>query len=246
MRFINTETLILEEYFGDQIPKYVILSHTWRDEEVTFQDWQDTNRRSTKRDLWKIDAACIEARRSSIEFLWVDTNCINKDSSAELSEAINSIFVWYQRSSVCFVYVDDFHYSGRSLTNFEACRWFTRGWTLQELLAPRKIRFFAASWKWIGDKYSLGAQISAITSIDVQYLLRPDSIHLTSIAKKMSWVGVRSTTREEDIAYCLLGLFEVNMAFSMGKEGKHSYAFRRRLSGITTITLYSAGPGRRQ
>ena len=92
MRLINTGTLVLEEYFGDQIPKYAILSHTWGDEEVTYQDWQDSHRRSAKKGFRKILTACLVAQRQLFEHLWVDTNCINKDSSAELSEAINSMF----------------------------------------------------------------------------------------------------------------------------------------------------------
>jgi hypothetical protein len=138
MGLINTRTFVLEEYFGDQIPKYAILSHTWRDEEVSYQDRQDENRKSAKKKgLQKIQTACVVAQHRGIEYLWVVTNCINKDSSSELSEAINSMFTWYERSFICFAYLDDFHCEQKrktGLDNFGNSRWFTRGWTLQELM----------------------------------------------------------------------------------------------------------------
>jgi hypothetical protein len=151
----------------------------------------------------------------------VDTNCINKDSSSELSEAINSMFTWYQNSSICFVYLDDFVYESKdSLVAFGDSRWFTRGWTLQELLAPKIVQFFDADWVEFGTKQSLLISISKITSIQFQYLIHPDSIRLSSVAKRMSWVASRITTREEDIAYCLLGIFEVNMPLLYGEGSK--------------------------
>lgn len=223
MRLINTRTLALEEFFGDRIPKYAILSHTWRDAEVTYQDWQDSHRRSAKKGFQKIQAACMVAQRNSIEHLWVDTNCINKDSSSELSEAINSMFTWYQNSSTCYVYLDDFHFEDKdSLIALGDSRWFTRGWTLQELLAPRKMQFFDASWMEFGTKRSLLLDISKITSIHIPYLVHPDSIRLASVAKRMSWVSARTTTRAEDIAYCLLGIFEINMPLLYG-EGRKAF-----------------------
>ena len=111
MRLINTRTLVLEEYFGDQIPEYAILSHRWTDEEVTYQDWQYNYSNSIeKKGFLKIKTACFVAQSRAIGYLWVDTNCINKDSSSELSEAINSMFTWYKQSAICFVYLDDFDF----------------------------------------------------------------------------------------------------------------------------------------
>jgi hypothetical protein len=223
MRLINTRTLALEEFFGDQIPKYAILSHTWREDEVTYQDWHDGHRRSYKKGYQKIQAACLVAQQNSIEHLWVDTNCINKDSSSELSEAINSMFTWYQNSFICYVYLDDFHFEDKdSLIAFGDSRWFARGWTLQELLAPRNMQFFDASWMEFGTKQSLLLDISRITSIHIQYLVHPDSIRLASVARRMSWVSARTTTREEDLAYCLLGIFEINMPLLYG-EGRKAF-----------------------
>lgn len=152
MRLINTRTLIVEEYLGDQIPKYAILSHTWRDEEVTYQDWEHSDHRSAKKGFRKIQTAWVIAQRHSLEYIWVDMNCINKDSSAEVSEAINSMSAWYQDSSICFVYLDDFHYDSGSLADFGTSRWFTCGWTLQELLARSTVQFFNASRTGFGIK----------------------------------------------------------------------------------------------
>ena len=224
MRLIDTDTdtFILREFFGDKIPEYAILSHTWRDDEVSYQDWHD-NRALGKKGIRKIQAACDEAKRNGIQYLWVDTNCINKDSSAELSEAINSMFTWYQNSSICYVYLDDFYYQDKnSLIALGDSRWFTRGWTLQELLAPRKMQFFDASWKAFGMKKTLLLELSKITSIHIQYLVHPDSVRLASVAKRISWVSTRSTTREEDLAYCMLGIFEINMPLLYG-EGRKAF-----------------------
>jgi hypothetical protein len=151
----------------------------------------------------------------------VDTNCINKESSAELSEAINSMYNWYQRAAICFVFLDDFTYQ-RDFTGIKNCRWFTRGWTLQELLAPSNLEFFDSEWKHFANKSTLAGQISTITGIQLQYLLQPEAIGLASIAKKMSWAAKRSTTREEDMAYCLMGLFDINMPLLYG-EGRKAF-----------------------
>ncbi|KAE8452030.1 hypothetical protein EG329_002195 [Mollisiaceae sp. DMI_Dod_QoI] len=247
MRLINTHTLVLEECFGDQIPKYAILSHTWRNEEVSYQDWQYNQRESaTKKGFRKIHTACLVAQRHSIEYLWVDTNCINKDSSSELSEAINSMFTWYERASICFVYLDDFYFEPNgSLAGLEASRWFTRGWTLQELLCPTTVKFFDASWTEFGTKRSLKVEISNITSIDIQYLLDPDSIHRASVSRRMSWVATRSTTREEDMAYCLLGIFEINMPLLYGEGGKAFIRLQEEIikhSNDHTIFCWSWAP----
>ncbi|KPI45129.1 Vegetative incompatibility protein HET-E-1 [Cyphellophora attinorum] len=222
MRLINVDTLALEEYVGDQIPEYAILSHCWRDEEVSYRDWQDSGQRSSKKGFRKIQTACEVARRFSSKYLWVDTNCINKESSAELSEAINSMYTWYQRSAVCIAYLDDVDGSAATFSSFEESRWFTRGWTLQELLAPGEVHFFDASWTEFGTRQTLLRKLSTVTSIQSQYLREPESIRLSPLATRMSWAANRSTTRDEDIAYCLLGLFEVNMPLLYG-EGKKAF-----------------------
>ncbi|KAI8945528.1 heterokaryon incompatibility protein-domain-containing protein [Xylaria longipes] len=151
MRLINTGSLDLEEFFGSAIPKYAILSHTWENDEVALEDWHNRSSAVKKTGYKKILSACYQARRDNLEYLWVDTNCIDKKSSAELTEAINSMFAWYQNSQRCYVYLADFlqDTADESVTTHSTkpaqfigmeqlhlCKWFTRGWTLQELLAP--------------------------------------------------------------------------------------------------------------
>lgn len=166
------------------------------------------------------------------DYVWVDTCCIDKTSSAELSEAINSMYVWYRGADVCYVYMadvvdtrEDFHSQPGLGSAFGQSRWWTRGWTLQELLAPTCLTFFDQNWREIGTKASLQELISDLTGIDAQTLLDYDANRsLVSVAQKMSWAANRQTTRREDHAYCLLGIFGINMPLLYG-EGNQ--AFRR-------------------
>lgn len=141
MRLISTKTLELEEFFDSHVPDYAILSHTWADGEVSLQDWADRNNRRFKPGFQKIVKACAEAVKDGIDYMWVDTNCIDKTSSAELSEAVNSMFKWYQWSVVCYAHLEDVSHASiqdcsEPDSEFRKARWFTRGWTLQELIAP--------------------------------------------------------------------------------------------------------------
>lgn len=175
----------------------------------------------------KITASCKQAERDGWEYVWIDTCCIDKTSSAELSEAINSMFRWYQRAQICYAYmVDvDIHPSlpevedPNQLKSFRRSRWFTRGWTLQELLAPGNVIFFDREWRTIGNKSDLRRDVSSATSIQSRYIVFPKE---ASVAAKMSWASKRSTTRAEDWAYCLLGLFDVNMPLLYG-EGHEAF-----------------------
>ncbi|RTE82513.1 hypothetical protein BHE90_002953 [Fusarium euwallaceae] len=173
---------------------------------------------------------CSVARMNGFEYVWVDTCCIDKTSSAELSEAINSMYRWYQEATMCYAYLEDVADTGEAtgedslrLTGFARSRWFTRGWTLQELIAPKQLEFFTGDWVRLGTKFGLRNLLSEITSIDVG-VLSGRSIDSVSVAEKMSWAAHRQTTRIEDVAYCLLGLFKVNMPLLYG-EGMG--AFRR-------------------
>ncbi|KAI2467661.1 HET-domain-containing protein [Annulohypoxylon bovei var. microspora] len=226
MRLINTIDYKMEEFFGDQIPEYAILSHTWEKGEVTFQDWQNIHSSSVreKPGFIKITGACEQAVLDGFDWLWVDTNCIDKSSSAELTESINSMFVWYRDAKICYAYMQDVSSNGshgRSeevISLFKKSRWFDRGWTLQELLAPRKVVFYTGDWKRIGSKAeSLTPKIAEITGIDEMYLDGSMSLSSSSIAKRLSWVANRKTTRVEDIAYCLLGIFDINMPLLYGE-----------------------------
>jgi hypothetical protein len=235
MRLINASspTLDVEEFLiGSQIPPYAILSHTWDQEEVTLDDMQDLRLAKRKKGLNKIEAACRLAKEDGLQYVWVDTCCIDKTSSAELSEAINSMYRWYQRAAICYVYLADLIPSTNFHDQLPSCRWFKRGWTLQELLAPQKIDFFDADWNFKGVKHAatqrstrlgsvdLGDLVSSITGVDQRILRDSSKLSTVSIAKRMSWAVSRQTTRTEDMAYCLLGIFDVNMPLLYGEEDK--------------------------
>jgi hypothetical protein len=140
MRLLNVKTLSLEEFIGSNTPPYAILSHTWQaGKEVTLQELGSDEAKS-KSGYGKIRRTCEQAGRDGLAYAWVDTCCINKESSAELSEAINSMFQWYKHAKVCYVYLEDVDANG---SNLQDARWFTRGSTLQELLAPDSIFFYS-------------------------------------------------------------------------------------------------------
>jgi Heterokaryon incompatibility protein (HET) len=224
MRLLNTSTLALHEFFDQAIPRYAILSHRWEGEEVTFQDLQAGNGPRMK-GFRKIEGCCQQAVLDGWEYAWIDSCCIDKTSSVELSEAINSMFEWYKRSIVCYVYLSDVPYSASEPSEahlkVRESKWWTRGWTLQELIAPRNVIFYNCEWGEIGTKRSMEVLISSITRIARKHLRDHSN---ASVAQKMSWASERKTTRKEDEAYCLMGIFDVHMPLLYGEGRK---AFRR-------------------
>ncbi|KAI5926377.1 heterokaryon incompatibility protein-domain-containing protein [Camillea tinctor] len=230
MHLINVHTLTLREFAGSRdLPPYAILSHTWGPEEISFAEFSDPGRPYLAHDgagLRKIRLTCQKARAAGLDWAWIDTCCIDKSSSAELSEAINSMFKWYRGARVCFAILGK-------------CRWFSRGWTLQELIAPRHVKFYIDElakkgchknknvdrrWISIGSKKDLVGALSIVTRIDSPILLSEQSLDSISVAGRMSWAAGRQTSREEDIAYCLMGIFGVNMPMLYGEGSK---AFQR-------------------
>lgn len=156
MRLLNTRSLNLVSFDGRPVPPYAILSHTWGDDEVRYEDvvsGKSTSAMPTdKRGYTKIKYSCDQAQCDGLEYIWIDSCCINKSSSAELSEAINSMFEWYERSTRCYVYLFDLNRPSHPQIAFEQSRWFRRGWTLQELIAPKHVEFFDHQWTRLGDK----------------------------------------------------------------------------------------------
>jgi hypothetical protein len=232
MRLINTETLELKEFIGDCTEPYAILSHTWGAEEINMQEMiQATSKVNkatairNKEGFRKIANSVTVAAKDGYKYVWVDTCCIDKTSSAELSEAINSMFRWYRDSSICYAYLADFlpssqpYHVGKDLDQFSASRWFTRGWTLQELIAPRTLRFYSQSWTVIGSKESLADTIWKVTGIPKEVLKTGDPSS-ECVAHRMSWAVSRSTTRVEDMAYSLMGIFDINMPLLYGEGSK--------------------------
>uniref|UniRef100_L2G056 Het domain-containing protein n=1 Tax=Colletotrichum fructicola (strain Nara gc5) TaxID=1213859 RepID=L2G056_COLFN len=227
MRLIHTPTMQLKEFIG-RIPNYAILSHTWGANEITLQDLQSGGvELQSKQAFHKIEATCRQANRDGLEYAWVDSCCIDKTSSAELGEAINSMYRWYQDSAVCYAHLEDVNEDNLSrnevsLGPFASSRWFNRGWTLQELIAPRQVEFYNAKWQRLAEKSSIVSDLERITGID-GFVLRGGSPQRASLGRRMSWAAGRKTTRVEDIAYSLLGIFDVNMPLLYG-EGTDAFA----------------------
>jgi hypothetical protein len=221
MRLINCTTLKLEEFLDDNIPPYAILSHTWGKEEVSLAEFTSNDDiLKSKEGFIKIAFACSQALRDQLQYTWVDTCCIDKTSSAELSEAINSMFQWYKSSTICYAYLTDVMWDTFDET-FPQSRWWSRGWTLQELLAPSNVTFFDRNAKSMGTKSDHSKQIAEITGIDEKAVTSPE-FETYSVAQRMSWASNRQTTRVEDIAYSLLGLFNVSMPLLYG-EGETAF-----------------------
>ncbi|KAF0320846.1 HET domain-containing protein [Colletotrichum asianum] len=204
MKLLNCQTRQIEEFSGTRIPKsYAILSHRWEDDEVIYQDLQTPEIATQKAGWRKIENFCRVALDNGYEYVWIDTCCINKRDLTELTEAINSMFKWYANSAVCYTHLSDITL-GQPL---EDSLWFTRGWNLQELIASARMEFFDKDWKRIGTRFELREAIQ-----------KPRN----SVARRMSWAAGRATTREEDRAYSLLGIFSVNMPLLYG-EGSRAF-----------------------
>ena len=222
MRLLNTSTLQVEEFLQSEVPDYVILSHTWGSEEVTLQDIL-SNVAPSKKGFAKLIGCCKRAKDDGFTYCWIDTCCIDKTSSAELSEAINSMYQWYKGACICYAYLEDVQ-GNPQLDDYKAfskCRWFTRGWTLQELIAPGIVEFYNVSWVDIGTRSSLQKRLTAITGINEKILTGGNPLNCP-VAVRMSWAARRETSRVEDQAYCLLGIFGVNMALLYG-EGHRAF-----------------------
>ncbi len=227
------EVVFREPTIGD-VPAYAILSHTWGKEEVIFQDIQvgvDMNNTVNKAGWRKIQFCAKQAAVDGLEYFWVDTCCIDKKNAVELGAAINSMFRWYQNAARCYVYLSDVSKPDNGVDDqraweeaFRNSRWFTRGWTLQELIAPRLVDFFSSEGGRLGNKLELESQIYEITGI-TNKALRGDALSNFSIKERRSWAERRNTTIEEDAAYCLIGIFDVSMVPNYGE--RRDQAFRR-------------------
>ncbi|KAH8728120.1 hypothetical protein GQ44DRAFT_59406 [Phaeosphaeriaceae sp. PMI808] len=225
---------------GTPIPRYAILSHTWGadHEEITYQDL-DSGTFIKKAGYRKIQFCSDQASKDGLEYFWIDTCCIDKRSSAELSEAINSMFVWYRNTAKCYVYLSDVSICMDDkpdpawMTAFRNSRWFTRGWTIQELVAPASVEFYSVEGRRLGDKLSMVQELHNITNMSEE-ALKGTPLQKLSVEERMSWIKKRNTKREEDMAYSLLGIFGVYMTLIYG-EGKDN-AFARMNKKIREIS----------
>jgi hypothetical protein len=221
----------LTSFSDDLAPPYAILSHTWTDgQEVTYNELL-AGAGADKPGYAKIRFCGERAAADGLEYFWVDTCCIDKSKSDELSTAINSMFRWYQRAVKCYVYLTDVLVPD-GVTNAEAfriswqqafqrSRWFTRGWTLQELLAPASVEFFSQDRKRLGSRISLEQEIHSITDIPID-ALRGQRLTEFSVEERTGWAAKRTTTVKEDRVYCLLGIFGVFLPLIYGEGEEYA------------------------
>jgi hypothetical protein len=220
----------------DEIPPYAILSHTWGNEEVTFQDLTNgTGKEKNGHD--KIRFCMQQAERDGLHHVWVDTCCINKTDTTELQHAINSMFRWYTDAAVCYVFLSDVSIAKRKADSesypsswepaFRYSRWFTRGWTLQELLAPQKVNFFSRECKLLGGLPELLDLLHSITKLPAA-VLKGAPLEGFDIEERLAWTKDRVTTREEDKAYSLLGIFGIFMPLIYGEGEANAFSRLRK------------------
>jgi hypothetical protein len=256
MRLIEASTLKLVSRRENDLPPYAILSHTWGsdEDEVSFQDmiaFTDSsvknliNSRTVSRKVGfaKIRGSARLALSHGLSYVWIDTCCIDKTSSAELSEAINSMFRWYRDAAICYAFLSDVNIRAGDLDSttlgnekpatlsvkaslaIRSSRWFMRGWTLQELVAPTIMQFYSRDWTILGlknDSAGFRDLISDITRIPIAVLDGTRPLSSLGIAERMQWASSRETTRIEDQAYCLMGIFDINMPLLYG-EGQKAF-----------------------
>ncbi|KAI6141590.1 heterokaryon incompatibility protein-domain-containing protein [Pisolithus tinctorius] len=239
----------------DHTTRYAIVSHRWGSEiryeemvgltKMEKHEWEEIRQCDGFR---KIIKGCEQAMRDGYEWLWIDTCCLDKRSSSELSEAMNSMYRWYRNAQVCYAYLHDVDKptfptkqdDGKFHKSNGWPEWFIRGWTLQELIAPKRLEFFNRDWTCIGNKRRLAPTLERITQIPREVLRGGLAAKRLSVAQIMSWVADRRTTRVEDRAYSLMGLFGVNMPMLYG-EGEKAF---QRLQLCPAITAYLHGARR--
>ncbi|KAF2647174.1 HET-domain-containing protein [Lophiostoma macrostomum CBS 122681] len=220
---LDGERLVSTDFRGKTIPPYAILSHRWGDSEVLFEDLGNRDCKE-KGGYRKIEFCAEQAAQDQLQYFWIDTCCINKWDLRELSNAINSMFRWYKNAARCYVYLPDVSMATDALqsaweASFCASGWFTRGWTLQELIAPVSVEFFSCEGRRIGDKKSLEPLVHKVTGIPLK-ALRNGPLDEFTIDERIEWARNRKTTEEEDKVYCLLGILDIFIpaAYSEGRE----------------------------
>ncbi|KAM3417186.1 hypothetical protein BST61_g5446 [Cercospora zeina] len=276
MRLLNASTLELREFGESSIPPYYIASHRWSSDETTYKDVKK-RRNTTSLGYAKLQSFCGFIQRTNVpttramttlgierscNWLWIDTACMDKSSSADLSECINSMFHYYAVSQICYAYLQDVgplrnHES--AIMDFVQSEWFRRGWTLQELLAPRTVVFLNRDWEVLGHKCQvpkcdlscqgfgtcLNAKIEKITGINLAYLSRrwaPRTIRMMEFVQ--AWMKQRKTERIEDQAYCLLGLLGINLAPIYGERENAQLRLREEFDKKQARRKFAASPHR--
>jgi hypothetical protein len=231
MRLLHFDTLgklVLTDFHGKTIPPYAILSHRWTDSEILIEDVLSATYKEREEGYLKLAFCAKQAAQDKLQYFWVDTCCIDRWNKSERSKAINSMFRWYKNATRCYVFLPDVSVPDATKpvqrsdweVLFRASAWFTRGWTLQELIAPVSVEFFSCEGHGLGDKASLDQLLHDITGIPLA-ALRNCPLDQFRTSERRRWTENRVTTEEEDIVYCLLGLLGVSMSTTYG-EGKES------------------------
>ncbi|KAF1965815.1 HET-domain-containing protein [Bimuria novae-zelandiae CBS 107.79] len=261
MRLLHFDALgrlVLTDFRGKAIPPYAILSHRWSDSEILLEDIASGAYKDRQEGYRKLKFCAKQAFQDKLQFFWIDTCCIDRWDLRERSKAINSMFQWYKNATRCYVFLSDVSLSTATESTatessqrsdweaaFRASAWFTRGWTLQELIAPVSVEFFTYEGQRIGDKASLDELLHAITSIPLKALRNCPLEHFT-ISERERWAENRRTTEEEDIIYCLLGVLGISVPTVYG-EGKESARSRLQAeveaaNNVPSIIPFSRNP----
>jgi hypothetical protein len=234
LKFGGRGELSVTKNLSKDIPSYAILSHTWdtdEENEVTFDDIKNGSGKSKASGYAKIQFCGKQALRDSQQYFWVDTCCIDKANHTEFAEAITSMFRWYRNAARCYVYLSDVTVRERDIDQterpwepaFRNSKWFTRGWTLQELLAPKSVEFFSREGESLGNKNTLEQQIHEITGIPIEALRGTTPLSDFSFGERMRWASKRDTKKKEDKAYCLQGIFGVVIPLLYGEEEEKAF-----------------------
>ncbi|KAK5710775.1 hypothetical protein LTR17_018691 [Elasticomyces elasticus] len=251
-RLISVRTLRLENFTPGETPPYAILSHTWDGEEVLFAELESGSAWE-KSQYDKIRNTAKQARQDGHDYVWIDCSCINKHNAVELSEAINSMYAWYRNAEVCYALLSDVTRSDDKVwdeahTSLIDCRYFSRGWTLQEMLASRRVKFFAQDWTPLGLLSDISALVSRASGVPQKVLTGDTTVSECSIAQRLSWAASRTTTKVEDTAYCLLGILEVSLDLRYG-EGDQAFArlqeaVLKKSSDLSVLAWTDADPAK--
>lgn len=241
MKLLNTRTLQVQQALP-QTPHYATLSGLW----------DGTSTRSIIPTLAQKQSACATALRLGLEWVWLQSLCIDYSSSAEISECMNSLFGTLRESAVCLVYLEDVLLQAGAPAASEVAgkllrtsRWLQRIWTLPELIASKDIIFFDRNWRQIGTKQLLLHELSAATRIDRLVLEDSESLSDFSVGRKMSWASACSYDREEDLAYALIGLFGISMMILYGEGHRAFFRLQEEILKITddaSLFCWQAGP----
>ncbi|PSN67524.1 kinesin light chain [Corynespora cassiicola Philippines] len=221
--------LILRDFSGKITPPYAILSHRWGESEVLFEDIANESYKE-KKGRRKIEFCAEQAAKDQLQYFWIDTCCIDRWNLSELSRSINSMFFWYKTAKKCYVFLPDVSVPAKTAVNqqkdwevsLRASEWFRRGWTLQELIAPKSVEFFSSEGQYVGTKQSLEQLVHEVTGVPIE-ALHSCSLDKFTIPQRIQWVKNRKTTEEEDVVYCLLGILDISMPTSYGEGSEKAW-----------------------